>query len=113
MKDKQQKDLEKFWKWCGFQRISGTNFYLAPDGKQYYNYEWHSTTPTLDLNNIFKYAEPVLESEDYGYDISWGGHKQYRATIVGYYLEMPKYFAVGDSIALAFFEATRPLWDKE
>ncbi len=57
------KELKEFWEWCGFRVVTtmtGKPAWVAPDKK----YPELSSIPEepIDLNNLFKYAIPKLDS---------------------------------------------------
>lgn len=60
-----EQDQQRIWKWCGFNRypqgkvVGGKGSKL--DAWFYPNRHW-GRIPTLDLNNLFKYAVPKLYS---------------------------------------------------
>ena len=59
--DIKQKDLIKFWTWCGFLQ--------------------QALPQALDLNNIYRYAIPKLQDKDYLITLNSWANKTWRATI--------------------------------
>ena len=63
---------EKFWEWCGFKQLpKGNRFYHFEQTRKVMDWQAPSSEtipylPSLDLNNLFKYAVPKLIT--LGYD---------------------------------------------
>jgi len=64
MEQPTREQLERIWKWCGMVENEPTIYegktyrsYTMPDGR------WQALYPSLDLNNLFRYAIPVLKKE--------------------------------------------------
>ena len=61
MKEPTEEQVKEFWEWCGFTRSNSQNNYIAgrvwhyPNGTE----EWNFPIP-IDLNNLFKYAVPIV-----------------------------------------------------
>jgi len=70
-----QEQIREFWEWCGFERA---RFEPTVKGVSKYQYEvgywvypdnitdkmiWSQELPSIDLNNLFKYAVPKLDKE--------------------------------------------------
>jgi len=58
--------VKEFWEWCGFIYKSGGNprgFIHPPDKWLYPAETWHDELPSIDLNNLFKYAVPKITNE--------------------------------------------------
>ncbi len=60
-----KKQLEKFWKWCGFKKYE-----YDTTGVVFHIIEWinpkgthQKYLPNLDLNSLFLYAMPKLKEE--------------------------------------------------
>lgn len=105
-----QKQIKKFWEWCGFARL--------PEGNRGYHYEQTVKTmnwlppyeteiyasisflPAIDLNNLFKYAVPKLSA---GCLLWYGENKGYGAVI-----NLPHRESESDDPALALFWA---IWE--
>jgi hypothetical protein len=61
-KEPTQEQIKKFWEWCGFYRDE-QKWWYKPDG----NLWGFFTAPSLDLNNLFKYAVPKLSILRFSY----------------------------------------------
>ena len=54
MKEPTEAQIKEFWEWCGF-KFTGGDWCYAPDRMHHLR-----RPPTIDLNNLFKYAVPRL-----------------------------------------------------
>lgn len=82
-----QEQVQKFWEWCGFKRLpEGRSGYHFEHGQKVMNWmppgakddlsTWQSLdyTPPIDLNNLFKYAVPIVlyKLEERGFKYALG-----------------------------------------
>jgi len=58
-----QKQLKKFWEWCGLVEQESGSWYTDCFPAEYVDCQ----VPSLDLNNLFKYAVPKLEYAEVNY----------------------------------------------
>jgi hypothetical protein len=58
MKEPTQEVIKEFWEWYGFEHIGGyTIEWIAPDGQTCLD-----VLPPIDLNNLFKWAVPKVQT---------------------------------------------------
>lgn len=61
MNEPTQEQIKEFWEWCEFSLVnpqSQISYYWTPDGKT------NRELPPIDLNNLFKYAVPLISDQD-------------------------------------------------
>ena len=78
----EQKDLERFWKWCGFREATCylPNVWLRPDDAVSGTISWADwpdyRLPPIDLNSLFKWAVPKLYAINHYYELlQWNTNK--------------------------------------
>ena len=118
MKPTEEQKIE-FWEKYGFRWIKNEayraeGYWLSPDGNVNYSHTSSSAGfPTLDLNNLFKYAVPKLQEEGITVDLYGYENKSFAANLVSIFPVDATGFcpsiggAVDDDPALALFWA---LW---
>lgn len=63
-----EQEMQKLWEWCGFRRhIDLPEWWDGPGGRYF-----REKLPSLDLDNLFRWAVPKLLSLGYGYLLSSG-----------------------------------------
>ena len=77
MTDKQptQEQIKEFWEWCGIRYEADQDCFkvIFPDS-EWYNFgsDWKmgEIEPSIDLNNLFKWAVPKVMGLGYGFNLS-------------------------------------------
>lgn len=115
-----EEQITKFWEWCGFKyvRVDTIPWHKKPEDYQtniwYANNHWvypdgsrNKDCPSIDLNNIFKWAVPKLERNNLYNYIHFGFDKSCPEITTVQLTFQDKLLGVGDSKdpALALFWA--------
>lgn len=107
--------IKEFWEWCGFEYheagetiVSGWLFSLARDVSKagrwvHPSLESHKSLPPIDLNNLFKYAVPKLNTLKFNVHLD----KLYYGSFYNAHVNQGEVYGIGqdDSPALALLWA--------
>ncbi len=101
-----QEQIQAFWEWCGFIHGSWQGWFELKDyGGKYIG----DDLPTIDLNNMFKYAVPKLQDMGKPVCIWCYEHKGFKASIqTTDYVMRPVSESEAEDPALALFWA---IWE--